>query len=83
MRVDFFGDTVEKIRPYDGVTGERLPETTETTVIAATDAFVTPADMAEITAKLAAEVKKAPNGKAYERSRAIADEITEKLSQGG
>ena len=83
MRVDFFGDTVEKIRPYDGVTGERLPETTEITVIAANDAFITPADMAEITAKLAAEVKKAPNGKAYERSRAIADEITEKLSQGG
>ncbi len=83
VRVDFFGDTVEKIRPYDGVTGERLPETTEITVIAANDAFITPADMAEITAKLAAEVKKAPNGKAYERSRAIADEITEKLSQGG
>ena len=23
VRIDFFGDTVEKIRPYDGVTGER------------------------------------------------------------
>ncbi len=24
VRIDFFGDTVEKIRPYDGVTGEKL-----------------------------------------------------------
>ena len=30
FRVDFFGDTVEKIKPYDFVTGERLPRRART-----------------------------------------------------
>ena len=35
VRVDFFGDTVEKIKPYDIVTGERLAGTREISVYSA------------------------------------------------
>ena len=40
VRIDFFGDTVEKIKPYDAVSGERLPEKNTVTIISATDCFV-------------------------------------------
>lgn len=33
VRVDFFGDTVERIKPYDLVTGERLGSVREITVL--------------------------------------------------
>ncbi len=81
VRIDFFGDTVEKIRPYDGISGERLDEADEFTVIAATDVEITPEERAEIAAVLSKEIKKSANAKAYERACAIADDITEKMSQ--
>lgn len=78
-RIDFFGDTVEKIRPYDSVSGERLPEAQSITVIAATDAVFTPKDAENVKRMLAAEVKKAKDVKSYERARAIESDINEKL----
>ena len=39
-RVDFFGDTVEKIKPYNFLTGERLSAVREWTIVAATDVFI-------------------------------------------
>lgn len=83
VHVDFFGDTVEKIRPYDGISGERLPETNALTVISATDVFISQTEKAEITAVLNAEVKRAPNHKAYARAKAIVNDITEKINGGG
>ena len=38
VRVDFFGDTVEKIKPYDFHTGDRLENVQEVEILAATDA---------------------------------------------
>ncbi len=82
VRVDFFGDTVEKIRPYDQTSGERLSELEELTVISAADFTFTAGDAARVKDILNAQLKKSPNVKAYERARAIADEIAEKLALG-
>lgn len=82
VRIDFFGDTVEKIRPYDGVTGERLEEIKEITVISATDAVIGGEEIEKLRAVLNAEAKKCGDIKAYERARAICEEITEKMSAG-
>ncbi len=75
VRIDFFGDTVEKIKPYDVVTGDRLAGVKEVTVLAATDVLVEEEDMPAIRAGLAAGLKKCPNAEAYARASAIADEI--------
>lgn len=80
VRIDFFGDAVEKIRPFDSVSGERLEEVQSVTVISATDTVILPEERGKITEILYSEVKKAPNVKAYERAKAIADEIGEKLN---
>ncbi len=79
VRVDFFGDTVEKIRPYDSISGERLEESLSVTVVAAADINIKDNEIAEIKDTLAKEVKKSVNVKAYERARAIESEICSKL----
>ena len=37
VRIDFFGDTVEKIKPYDLATGERLGSLKSLRILSATD----------------------------------------------
>ncbi len=81
-RVDFFGDTVEKIRPYDRASGERLEESDTLEIIAAADFTFNPGEVGRIKEILRAETKKSPNAKAYERARALSDEICEKLALG-
>lgn len=80
VRVDFFGDTVEKIRYYDGGSGERLEEADNLIVLAATDAFFTSDDADEINRTLAREIKKCTDVKSYERARTIAEDVREKLA---
>lgn len=75
VRIDFFGDEVEKIKPYDLQTGERLPAVKQVELLAATDVFVTEEDRAQIPALLQAEVKKCKTSEAYTRAREIADEL--------
>ena len=75
VRVDFFGDTVEKIKPYDPQTGDRLPGVKEVTVLAATDSVVTEADRAKIPAILDKEAKSFKTSESYTRAREIADEL--------
>ena len=48
VRVDFFGDTVERIRPYDAVTGERLTQLQTLCIVAATDVSFTAEDVARV-----------------------------------
>ena len=38
VRIDFFGDEVESIKPYDEITGERYPKLSRIDIVAATDA---------------------------------------------
>ena len=81
-RVDFFGDTVEKIRPYDQISGERLEECNFLEIVAATDVKFTNADVAHVKSVLYSEIKKLPDVKSYERAKTIADELCEKMSLG-
>lgn len=75
VRVDFFGDTVEKIKPYDIVTGERLAGTREISVLAATDVFISDGDRDRIRKTLEKELKTFKTSDAYSRAKEIADEI--------
>ena len=82
VRIDFFGDSVERIRPYDSVSGERLEDVQTVTIIAATDCAVEETDLPKIHSALSAGLKDCPDVHAHERSRALADEIETKLSSG-
>ncbi len=75
VRVDFFGDTVEKIKPYDIVTGERLAGVKEITLLAATDVLVEEEELPTLAAALEKGVKSFKSSQSYARARAIADEI--------
>ena len=48
VRIDFFGDTVEKIKPYDFVTGERLQSLSSIEILSATDVIETAGDRENI-----------------------------------
>lgn len=74
-RVDFFGDEVEAIKPYDEITAERLPQVSSLEVVAATDVLLTKEDEKEIAAAFSSELKKAPGAAAYSRMSSIAEEI--------
>ncbi len=75
VRIDFFGDTVEKIKPYDFSTGARLPALLDVTVLAATDVLVTEADKQRIRTVLEKECKTFTTAEGYTRAREIADDI--------
>ncbi len=82
VRVDFFGDTVERIRPYDAVSGERMEDIVEVQIIAATDSVVTRQDVENIREALSSGLRECADSRAYARSRAIADEIEDRLRTG-
>ena len=75
VRIDFFGDTVEKIKPYDFITGDRLAGVKEITILSATDSIVTEAEKPRIRARLEVEVKQFKTAESYARAQKIADEI--------
>ncbi len=75
VRVDFFGDVVEKIKPYDILTGERLAGVAEITLLAATDVVYEEADAPRIRESLERGVKGFKTSESYARARAIADEL--------
>ena len=75
VRIDFFGDTVEKIKPYDLETGERLPSIASLTILSATDVLVTETDKPHIQERLEKGVKAFKTSEAYTRAREIADEL--------
>ncbi len=75
VRIDFFGDSVEKIKPYDFSTGDRLSSVSSLTVVSATDVVVSEADTARVCATLESEVKRFKTSESYTRAREIADEI--------
>ena len=75
VRVDFFGDTIEKIKPYDLVTGNRLPSIPSLEILSATDVIVSERDKENIEKTLDKGVKSFKTSEAYTRAREIADEI--------
>ncbi len=75
VRIDFFGDTVEKIKPYDALTGERLSGVEEITILVATDVFPENTDFARIEQTLKEGIKTFKTSESYTRAREIADEL--------
>ena len=82
VRIDFFGDTVEKIRPYDAVSGERLKEVDRMAIVCATDAVFTSEDVVAIKSYLRESLKKCPNSEAFKRASTIVDEVNLKMEAG-
>ncbi len=75
VRVDFFGDSVERIKPYDAVTGERLGGRESLTVLAATDVFEVDGDRERAERALREGLKQFRTSEAYNRASGIADEL--------
>ncbi len=82
VRVDFFGDTAERIRPYDLVSGERLPDITEVTLLSACDCFISSDERAGVIAAIKSSLKKFPDSKSYTRATTIADDFISKTEAG-
>ena len=75
VRIDFFGDEVESIKPYDEVTGERYEKLSALAICAATDVVFAQGERESVMARLHAECKKAKSSEAYSRLQAIAEDI--------
>lgn len=75
VRIDFFGDEVESIKPYDEVTGERYEKLSCVDLVAATDAVCTDEEWARILQLLHSESKKASSTAAYSRTQQILSDL--------
>ena len=75
IRIDFFGDTVEKIKPYDIVTGQRLSNVKKAEILTATDVIVGEEDKEEVENALKDGLKAFKTTESYTRGKEIADEI--------
>ncbi len=82
MRIDFFGDTVEKIKPYSAVTGERLPLAESAVIVAATDVLLQEGDADAVRAALHEGVRQCRDAAAYARAQSIADDVLTKAEGG-
>ena len=82
VRVDFFGDTVEKIKPYNFLTGERLALVDRIDIVAATDVYIDREEVAGLREALFRELPSFKDASAYERAQTIAGEIGAKLEAG-
>ena len=75
VRIDFFGDEIENIKPYDEVTGERLPLVKSIEIAAATDVVLEAGEEQTVLAQFQKELKSAPSPEAKRRLQTIFDEI--------
>ena len=82
-RVDFFGDTVEKIKPYNFLTGERLAQTSILNIVAASDVEIGQDEVKKIRDCLFGELNSFKDAAAYNRAQTIAGELSAKLESGG
>ncbi len=78
VRIDFFGDVAERIRPYDAISGERLADIKEITFLSACDCFITKEECAGVCAAIRNSLKKFPDSKSYNRAKTIADDFISK-----
>ncbi len=82
VRIDFFGDTVERIRPYDIISGERLPDMPSAEIISAVDCFIEAGEEESLKGKLRSALKSCKTDYAFKRLNAISGEICGKLDVG-
>ncbi len=79
IRIDFFGDEVENIKPYDFFTKERLSPLKEVEIISAQEVEIEDNEIDDIVSFLQNEIKRAPNSHAQERLSTISNDLCEKL----
>ena len=82
VRIDFFGDVVEKIKPYDEATGERLAQVNEIAILAANDWYLTDEDKKKAESALEQGLRDCRNSVAYARMSAIAESVRIDLENG-
>lgn len=75
VRIDFFGDEVEAIKPYDEATAERYPKLSSLDIVAATDVVLSEGDIPRIKEALARALKSAKTPAQYARMQQIADDL--------
>lgn len=75
VRIDFFGDEVESIKPYDEVTGERYEKLSHIGICAATDVVFSDGEREQVFSRLHSECKKTKTSEAYSRMQAITEDI--------
>jgi len=82
VRIDFFGDKVERIRPYDSVSGERLEIIDKVEIVAATDVIYNKDDVQAVKEELYAELKTFPTSEAFRRAKSLTEDVISKLDEG-
>ncbi len=75
VRIDFFDDEVEAVKPYDETTGERYPRVDDVEIVAATDVVLRAGEEERLAARLKEEVRASGSAGAYARLSKIADDI--------
>ena len=75
VRIDFFGDEAESIKPYDEVTGERYEKLSRIDIAAATDVVFGEGEYERVLMQLRAELRRAPSAQALSRMQAIVGDI--------
>lgn len=82
VRIDFFGDTAERIRPYDFVSGERLEDMGEITLAPAIDCYIEEGERERLTALLNRALKACKTEAAFKRFHTVCEEIAGYLAGG-
>ena len=81
-RIDFFGDTVERIKPYDIVTGKRLHLVKSLTVLSATDVVLEDGEIPAIKNVLFNGLQTFKTVESYDRANAISAELIDAMETG-
>ncbi len=82
VRVDFFGDLAERIRPYDFVSGERLADADYVDLLPTVDCYIGGGEIADIKRALGESLKQCKTDAAFKRLREIVADIEQKLETG-
>lgn len=83
LRIDFFGDTVEKIKPYNFVTGERMSLLEEVEIVSATDVLIEKEEVGPLRDEVYRQLSSFKDAHAYDRAQAIAGDLFAKLETQG
>ena len=79
VRVDFFGDEVEKIKPYDLETGNRLEPKTSLTILPANDCFICGDEIPAVKEILRESLRGFTERESYVRASNVAAELLSAL----
>ncbi|MGN0806715.1 MAG: CarD family transcriptional regulator, partial [Candidatus Coproplasma sp.] len=80
VRVDFFGDEAERIRPYDLSSGERLPDIDGVVILPAIDCYIDEGEGEGLIATLNKELKACKTDAQYKRLSSLCSALAEQLA---